>query len=79
MTVVYAIQVVVQYFEPTQTSCMVIPWLREVGFSVIYGALVLKVYRYVLTLSLYGVTGLNVDVDSRGITDWSNEQSNLTD
>ena len=47
---VLTLQVVVQYFEPTQTSCMVIPWLREVGFSVIYGALVLKVYRYVHVL-----------------------------
>ena len=38
-------QIIIQYFEPTQFSCLLIPWFREVGFAIVYGALVLKIYR----------------------------------
>ncbi|KAK3599047.1 hypothetical protein CHS0354_012535 [Potamilus streckersoni] len=37
--------VVIQYFEPSTTTCLIVPWLREVGFSILYGALTLKIYR----------------------------------
>ncbi|KAK3083240.1 hypothetical protein FSP39_017567 [Pinctada imbricata] len=37
--------VIIQYFEPTTTICIIIPWFREVGFAIVYGALVLKIYR----------------------------------
>ncbi|XP_052813724.1 probable G-protein coupled receptor 158 [Mya arenaria] len=37
--------VVVQYFEPSTTTCLLVPWLRELGFAILYGALVLKIYR----------------------------------
>lgn len=37
--------VVVQYFEPSTTTCLIVPWLRELGFAILYGALVLKIYR----------------------------------
>ncbi|XP_069107842.1 metabotropic glycine receptor-like [Argopecten irradians] len=37
--------VIMQYFKPTATICLVIPWFRELGFAIVYGALVLKVYR----------------------------------
>ncbi|XP_071149376.1 metabotropic glycine receptor-like [Mytilus edulis] len=37
--------VIIQYFEPTTTICLVLPWFRELGFAVVYGALILKVYR----------------------------------
>ncbi|CAG5128767.1 unnamed protein product, partial [Candidula unifasciata] len=36
--------VVIQYFEPTTTTCLLLPWFREVGFAVVYGVLVLKIY-----------------------------------
>ncbi|XP_074662488.1 metabotropic glycine receptor-like [Tubulanus polymorphus] len=37
--------VVIQYFEPNTQTCLLIPWFRECGFAVVYGALILKVYR----------------------------------
>ncbi|KAK3790577.1 hypothetical protein RRG08_066288 [Elysia crispata] len=37
--------VVVQYFEPTTTTCLLLPWFQEVGFAIVYGVLVLKIYR----------------------------------
>nr|KAG5713631.1 hypothetical protein BaRGS_024679 [Batillaria attramentaria] len=37
--------VVIQYFEPTATNCLLVPWFREVGFAIFYGTLVLKIYR----------------------------------
>ncbi|KAI8775867.1 G-protein coupled receptor 158, partial [Biomphalaria glabrata] len=37
--------VVLQYFEPTTTTCLLLPWLREMGFAIVYGVLVLKIYR----------------------------------
>ncbi|KAK7506712.1 hypothetical protein BaRGS_00002187, partial [Batillaria attramentaria] len=36
--------VVIQYFEPTATNCLLVPWFREVGFAIFYGTLVLKIY-----------------------------------
>lgn len=45
MTILF-LQVVIQYFEPTTTTCLLLPWFREVGFVIVYGVLVLKVYRY---------------------------------
>ena len=43
---IYLLQVVIQYFEPSTTTCLLVPWLREVGFAILYGALVLKIYRF---------------------------------
>ncbi|KAL5005951.1 hypothetical protein ScPMuIL_017109 [Solemya velum] len=37
--------VVIQYFEPTATTCLIIPWFREEGFCIVYGALILKIHR----------------------------------
>ena len=37
--------VIIQYFEPTTTICLIVPWFRELGFAIVYGALILKVYR----------------------------------
>ena len=44
---IFKFQVVIQYFEPSVTTCLIVPWLREVGFAILYGALVLKIYRFV--------------------------------
>jgi G protein-coupled receptor 158 len=37
--------VVAEYFDPSDTQCLLVPWFREVGFTVVYGALMLKAYR----------------------------------
>ncbi|CAL1546891.1 unnamed protein product, partial [Lymnaea stagnalis] len=37
--------VVIQYFEPTTLTCLLLPWCREMGFAIVYGVLVLKIYR----------------------------------
>lgn len=39
------IQVIVRYFEPTSLTCLVEPWLRELGFSIFYGSILIKLYR----------------------------------
>ncbi len=41
----FSFQVVIQYFEPTTETCLLVPWFRELGFAVLYGTLFLKVYR----------------------------------
>ncbi|GAB1597297.1 probable G-protein coupled receptor 158 [Argonauta hians] len=37
--------VVIRYFEPTTLTCLLVPWFREVGFTIVYGVLLLKMYR----------------------------------
>ncbi|XP_077563670.1 G-protein coupled receptor 158 smog [Haemaphysalis longicornis] len=37
--------IIIRYFEPTTTTCLIEPWFREIGFIVLYGALLLKIYR----------------------------------
>ena len=48
----FLLQVVIQYFEPTTGTCLLIPWFREMGFAVVYGTLILKVYRLVSTFEM---------------------------
>lgn len=36
------------YFEPHVVTCTLRLWLREIGFSLTYGALMLKTWRWVL-------------------------------
>ncbi len=38
---------VVQYFEPIANTCIAIPWFRELGFTIVYGILNLRLYKYV--------------------------------
>lgn len=38
-------QVLVRCFEPTSLTCLIEPWLRELGFSVFYGSILIKLYR----------------------------------
>lgn len=37
--------VLVRYFQPTSLTCLVEPWLRELGFSTFYGSILIKLYR----------------------------------
>lgn len=34
-----------RYFEPTSITCLLEPWLRELGFSIFYGSILIKLYR----------------------------------
>lgn len=45
-------QVVIRYFEPTTMTCLMEPWFRELGFSIFYGAIILKIYRYLSSMSV---------------------------
>ncbi|KAI0228645.1 hypothetical protein LSAT2_020913 [Lamellibrachia satsuma] len=36
---------IVQYFEPSPFTCSITIWMRELGFSISYGALLLKTWR----------------------------------
>jgi G protein-coupled receptor 158 len=36
---------IVQYFEPSEFNCSLRIWMREIGFSISYGALLLKTWR----------------------------------
>ncbi len=35
-----------QTFEPSDYNCIASIWLRELGFSILYGTLNLKLYKY---------------------------------
>lgn len=37
--------VVIQYFEPSASTCIAIPWFRELGFTIVYGILNLRLYK----------------------------------
>ena len=39
-------QLIVSYFKPTDISCVIKPWLQHIGFSLVYGPLALKTWRY---------------------------------
>ncbi|CAF0934708.1 unnamed protein product [Adineta ricciae] len=37
--------VIVDSFGPHGIVCLVIPWLRELGFTIVYGTLILRIYK----------------------------------
>ncbi|CAF0872115.1 unnamed protein product [Didymodactylos carnosus] len=37
--------VIVDSFKPHVVVCLLMPWLREVGFTIVYGTLILRVYK----------------------------------
>lgn len=37
--------VLVHYFRPTSLTCLLVPWLRELGFSIFYGSILIKLYK----------------------------------
>ncbi|XP_038068972.1 probable G-protein coupled receptor CG31760 [Patiria miniata] len=37
--------VLVSYYEPTVATCMLLQWFKEVGFSILFGAVLLKTWR----------------------------------
>ncbi|XP_056630766.1 probable G-protein coupled receptor 158 isoform X1 [Diorhabda sublineata] len=39
---------VVKSFEPSVVQCLLEPWVREVGFIICYGAIILKLYRHLI-------------------------------
>ncbi|CAF0786627.1 unnamed protein product [Brachionus calyciflorus] len=39
---------IIQHFEPTTNFCLAIPWFREIGFTVIYGILNLRLYKILI-------------------------------
>ena len=41
-------QALVGYLEPSVTKCTLMQWFKEVGFSTLYGALLLKTWRWVV-------------------------------
>lgn len=42
------LQVAIHFLPATSTRCMLEPWLREFGFIICYGAIVLKLYRHLV-------------------------------
>ena len=57
-------QLVVSYFKPTDITCVMKPWLQHIGFSLVYGPLALKTWRYckkicLLTYDSWTLTFLN--------------------
>lgn len=42
------LQVALHFLPATSIRCMLEPWLREVGFIICYGAIVLKLYRHLV-------------------------------
>lgn len=50
-------QTLVIYAKPTVYTCTARIWLREIGFSLTYGALMLKTWRYLLINLIYERVG----------------------
>jgi len=48
-------QVIVEYFSANEWRCLLVRWLREVGFTVVYGSLVLRIYRSVQSCPWVGL------------------------
>ncbi|BHF64506.1 hypothetical protein SprV_0200751100 [Sparganum proliferum] len=40
---------IVMYFRPSDLVCILLPWLREIGFAMMYGVLIVKLYRVLLS------------------------------
>lgn len=38
-------QVIVDSFGPHGIVCLIMPWLRELGFTIVYGTLILRIYK----------------------------------
>ena len=43
-------QLIVSYFKPTGIRCIIRPWLKHIGFALVYGPLALKTWRYLKNL-----------------------------
>ena len=54
-------QLVVSYFKPTDITCVMKPWLQHIGFSLVYGPLALKTWRYCKTNLFINIRFLNLD------------------
>ncbi|XP_077983046.1 putative G-protein coupled receptor CG31760 [Glandiceps talaboti] len=37
--------IIVEYFQPNDVTCMLLPWVRHLGFTLAYGALLFKTWR----------------------------------
>lgn len=44
------LQVVILYFEPSTFRCILLRWVRLLGFATVYGTVTLKLHRYVMFL-----------------------------
>ncbi|VDL92430.1 unnamed protein product [Schistocephalus solidus] len=40
---------IVMYFRPNDLVCILLAWLREIGFALMYGVLIVKLYRVLLS------------------------------
>jgi hypothetical protein len=45
LTFLFVLQLITGYFEASVLTCMLRCWFREIGFSISYGALLLKTWR----------------------------------
>lgn len=36
------------YFEPNVVHCVLLRWVRLLGFATVYGTVILKLFRYVI-------------------------------
>ena len=41
----FYLQLIASYFQPTNSLCTARPWLRHIGFVLVYGPLALKTWR----------------------------------
>ncbi|VDM30832.1 unnamed protein product [Hydatigera taeniaeformis] len=39
---------IVMYFQASSSTCILLPWFREVGFALMYGVLIVKLYRVLI-------------------------------
>ncbi|XP_033626735.1 probable G-protein coupled receptor CG31760 [Asterias rubens] len=56
--------VLVSFYEPTVVTCMLLQWFKEVGFSILFGALLLKTWRISVVFRVRSAARVRItDVD----------------
>lgn len=51
---------IVMYFEASEVTCSLKVWLRELGFSISYGALLLKTWRISMVFRVRSATRIKI-------------------
>ena len=58
--ILYILQMIVMFFEASEVTCSLKIWFRELGFSISYGALLLKTWRISMVFRVRSATQIKI-------------------
>lgn len=64
----FYLQLIVSYFQPTNILCIARPWLRHIGFVLVYGPLALKTWRQELLYAVFLYTNEVLSLSYKSIS-----------